>query len=155
LAVLQSARWKTKPTTVDMYETFCAVPHVLKSGCQWRMLPRDFPKWGQAKVNWISALKRALKKIWLARARQQQGRSALTRLLIVDAQSVKNTDTAEQKGYDTGKKELGIKRHIAVDTQQGLPHARQDLSANTTAKKDCPHHSDVASTSMHTSKGCK
>jgi transposase len=40
----------------------------------------------------------------------------------VDAQSVKNTDTAEQKGYDAGKKVSGIKRHIAVDTQ-GLPHA--------------------------------
>ena len=42
--------------------------------------------------------------------------------MIVDAQSVKNTDSAEQKGYDAGKKVFGIKRHIAVDTQ-GLPHA--------------------------------
>lgn len=40
---------------------------------------------------------------------------------IVDAQSVKNTDTAEEKGYDAGKKVSGIKRHIAVDTN-GLPH---------------------------------
>jgi transposase len=40
----------------------------------------------------------------------------------VDAQSVKNTDTARHKGYDAGKKVSGIKRHIAVDTQ-GLPHA--------------------------------
>ncbi len=40
----------------------------------------------------------------------------------MDAQSVKNTDTAENKGYDAGKKVSGIKRHIAVDTQ-GLPHA--------------------------------
>ena len=45
-----------------------------------------------------------------------------TSFIIVDAQSVKNTDTAEQKGYDAGKKVSGIKRHIAVDTQ-GLPHA--------------------------------
>ena len=42
--------------------------------------------------------------------------------MIVDAQSVKNSDSAEQKGYDAGKKVSGIKRHIAVDTQ-GLPHA--------------------------------
>ena len=40
----------------------------------------------------------------------------------MDAQSVKNTDTAQRKGYDAGKKVSGIKRHIAVDTQ-GLPHA--------------------------------
>ena len=43
-----------------------------------------------------------------------------TSFCIVDAQSVKNTDTAETKGYDAGKKISGIKRHIAVDTQ-GLP----------------------------------
>jgi len=42
--------------------------------------------------------------------------------IIVDAQSVKNTDTAEEKGYDAGKKISGIKWHIAVDTQ-GFPHA--------------------------------
>lgn len=42
--------------------------------------------------------------------------------MIVDAQSVKNTDTAQSKGYDAGKKISGIKRHLVVDTQ-GLPHA--------------------------------
>jgi len=44
---------------------------------------------------------------------------------------VKNTDTAESKGYDAGKKVSGIKRHIAVDTQ-GLPHAVHITTANTT-----------------------
>ena len=39
----------------------------------------------------------------------------------MDSQSVKNTDTADSKGYDAGKKVSGIKRHLAVDTQ-GLPH---------------------------------
>lgn len=52
----------------------------------------------------------------------KQGRAALTSYLIVDAQSVKNTDSADHKGYDAGKKVSGIKHHIAVDTQ-GLPHA--------------------------------
>ncbi|PGS78017.1 hypothetical protein COC69_17210 [Bacillus cereus] len=36
---------------------------------------------------------------------------------MVDAQSVKNTWTADEKGYDAGKKVSGIKRHIAVDTK--------------------------------------
>lgn len=49
--------------------------------------------------------------------------------MIIDAQSVKNTDTAEEKGYDAGKKVSGIKRHIAVDTQ-GLPHAIHITTAN-------------------------
>ena len=54
--------------------------------------------------------------------RQNNGRNELTRFIIVDAQSVKNTDTAEEKGYDAGKKVSGIKRHIGVDIL-GLPHA--------------------------------
>jgi transposase len=54
--------------------------------------------------------------------RKRNGRQPLTSFCIVDAQSVKNTDTARHKGYDAGKKVSGIKRHIAVDTQ-GLPHA--------------------------------
>ena len=49
--------------------------------------------------------------------RQNKGRKENTSFLIVDAQSVKNTDTAESKGYDAGKKVSGIKRHIAVDTK--------------------------------------
>ncbi len=53
---------------------------------------------------------------------EKQGRDASTSFVIVDAQSVKNADSAEQKGYDAGKKASGIKRHIAVDTQ-GLSHA--------------------------------
>jgi transposase len=44
---------------------------------------------------------------------------------------VKNTDTAQQKGYDAGKKVSGIKRHLGVDTQ-GLPHAMAITTANVT-----------------------
>ena len=49
----------------------------------------------------------------------------------MDSQSVKNTDSAENKGYDSGKKVSGINRHIAVDTQ-GLPHAIHVTTANVT-----------------------
>jgi transposase len=63
--------------------------------------------------------------------RQGLGRKTTTRFLIVDAQSVKNTDTAEQKGYDGGKMVSGIKRHIAIDTN-GLPPAIHVTTANVT-----------------------
>ena len=43
--VLESAREKTAPRKVDLYEGFCGVLYLLKSGCQWRMLPREFPDW--------------------------------------------------------------------------------------------------------------
>lgn len=51
----------------------------------------------------------------------------------MDAQSVKNTDSAREKGYDAGKKVSGIKRHIAVDTN-GLPHAIHVTTANISDK---------------------
>ncbi len=54
-------------------------------------------------------------------------------MVIVDAQSVKNTETAHVKGYDGGKKVSGIKRHVAVDTQ-GLPHALAVTAADVTAR---------------------
>lgn len=57
-----------------------------------------------------------------------------TSFVIVDAQSVKNADTAWHKGYDAGKKVSGIKRHIAVDTQ-GLPHAIAVTTADVTDRK--------------------
>jgi transposase len=138
--VLESVRKRTKPRTVDLYETFCAVLYLLKSGCQWRMLPQDFPKWrtehsyfakwSEPDQEGVSALERALKKSDWSGLRRQ-GRSTRTSFLIVDAQSVKNASSAQQKGYDAGKKVSGIKRHIAVDTQ-GFPHAVAVTTADVT-----------------------
>ena len=43
--MLENARKQTRPRTVDLYEAFCAVLYLLRTGCQWRALPADFPKW--------------------------------------------------------------------------------------------------------------
>lgn len=43
--ILLSARKKTRPRELDLYDIFCAVLYLLKSGCQWRMIPSDFPDW--------------------------------------------------------------------------------------------------------------
>jgi hypothetical protein len=64
----------------------------------------------------------------------KQGRNASSTFLIVDAQSVRNTDTAALKGYDAGKKVSGIKRHIAVDTH-GMLHAVDVTTAEVTDRK--------------------
>ena len=42
---LESVRKRTKPRKVNLYDVFCAILYILKSGCQWRMLPSDFPNW--------------------------------------------------------------------------------------------------------------
>ncbi|PIZ04353.1 MAG: IS5/IS1182 family transposase [Gammaproteobacteria bacterium CG_4_10_14_0_8_um_filter_38_16] len=138
--ILLSARKKTRPRKLDLYDIFCAVLYLLKSGCQWRMLPSDLPDWrnvyayfriwSEKKENENSLLEQVLKKL-VGEIRISNGRNTKTSFCIVDAQSVKNTDTAENKGYDAGKKISGIKRHIAVDTQ-GLPHAIHITTANIT-----------------------
>ena len=53
---------------------------------------------------------------------------------IIDAKSIKNADTAEEKGYDAHKKVSGIKLHIITDTM-GLPHAISVSCANITDRK--------------------
>jgi transposase len=67
----------------------------------------------------------------VAKTRIEDGREAKTSFIIIDAQSVKNSDTAETKGYDAGKKVSGIKRHIVVDSQ-GLPHGILVTTADVT-----------------------
>lgn len=67
-------------------------------------------------------------------ARTKQGGKYSASFLIVDAQSVKNIDSAHEKGYDAGKNVSGIKRHIAVDTQ-GLPHVIAVTTAEVADRK--------------------
>ena len=41
--LLSSARKRTRPRQVELYEVFCALLYLLKSGCQWNMIPSEFP----------------------------------------------------------------------------------------------------------------
>ena len=43
--LIESVRKKTKPRKVDLYDVVCGVLYVLKTGCQWRALPHEYPKW--------------------------------------------------------------------------------------------------------------
>lgn len=70
--LLRSVRRRTKPTKVDLYEVFCAVLYVLRTGCQWRFLSNEWPKWqtvygyfakwSEPDQDEVSVLEQALKK---------------------------------------------------------------------------------------------
>ena len=131
--LLESARKIICPRRIDLHEVFCAVLYLLKSGCQWRMLPKALPKlrtlhsyfsiWSEPHEGG-SLLEQALKN-QMSAARKKQGRSSSSTLLIVDSQSVKNTDTAGLKGDDASK----VSRASSVTLRWICKGTLQDLSA--------------------------
>ena len=110
---LETAKKETRPQEIDLYDIFCAILYRLREGCRWRSLPHDFPKWQicyyhynvwrSAKVGEESVLDRVLREL-VEKERIIEGREPEPTMLITDSKSVKNTDTAEEKGYDAGKK---------------------------------------------------
>lgn len=99
-----------------------AILYVNRTGCSWRMLPKDFPPW-QTVYNHFWRWRRdgtveRLHDVLRELVREHEGRSAEPTAASIDSQSVKGADTvgADTRGYDAGKKINGRKRHISVDT---------------------------------------
>lgn len=105
----------------DLRHIVNAILYLVKTGCQWRMLPHDFPGW-KIVYYYFSAWKKALiiehiHEVLVEKARKQKGRNEEPTVGIIDAQSVKNTlVSSESRGFDAGKKIKGIKRHVIVDS---------------------------------------
>jgi transposase len=110
---IESSKKKTHPPDYDIYDIFCAVLYRKREGCRWRSLPHDFPKWENCYYHYNewrkadegceSVLDRVMREL-VESERCINGRDPQTTMLIVDSKSIKNTDTAEEKGYDAGKK---------------------------------------------------
>ncbi len=108
-----------RPSKIDLREIYNAICYVLRNGCSWRNLPKDFPKWESVYYHFDKWRKlgiwRKINKIlrrWLRKRNQRQESPSIA---IVDTQSVKGTVHAGN-GYDGGKKANGRKKHLLVDT---------------------------------------
>ena len=103
-----------------------SILYVLRTGCAWRYLPREFPPWGTV-LRWFLRLSRASTFKRLAHAltmadRERVGREASPTAAVVDAQATKSGGVGVMgaRGYDAAKRIVGHKRHALVDTDGRL-----------------------------------
>ena len=121
-----------------MHAVVNAIFYLLRTGCQWRLLPRDFPPWGTVwryfrcwceDGVWVQ-LHRALYPL----VRTKGGRRTKPSVVIMDSQSVKTMEMGGTRGFDGHKRVKGRKRYLLVDTL-GLPIARRVEPDNLTDKR--------------------
>jgi len=131
---------RSRPRQVDLREIINALRYLVRSGCDWEMLPTHFGPW-QRIYWWFRRLMQrflfqTIHDLTLMCDRERAGREASPSAGVIDTQTVKAPAAGARRGYNAGKKVLGRKRHIAVDTDRrllmvNLTHADISVSAGT------------------------